>query len=71
MDGQRHLFRVSLRLCSTVLSPDQHLANFFASSAALFPLPTSSAASSQTSTPRTPQPFDVDLLKHLKVRDFR
>ncbi|XP_076061952.1 dedicator of cytokinesis protein Ziz isoform X2 [Oratosquilla oratoria] len=71
VDSQKNVFRVSLRLVSTVLSGDQHLHNFFHSSSSLIPpdmLGSSSRPSSLTGTPRTsPQPVDLDMIKHLKA----
>ncbi|XP_042890658.1 dedicator of cytokinesis protein 9-like isoform X3 [Penaeus japonicus] len=67
VDSQKNVFRVSMRLVSTVLSGDQHLHNFFQSSASLLPPIGSSGGASAASSPRSAQPMDVETLKHLKA----
>lgn len=71
MDNQKNVFRVSMRLMSTVLSPDQHLHNFFQSSSSLVPLlgPGSGGGGGGggASSPRPTQPTDGEMLKNLKV----
>lgn len=67
VDNQRNVFRVSMRLVSTVLSSDQHLHNFFQSSSSLLPLTGSSSGVCGASSPRSAQPIDIDTLKNLKV----
>ncbi|XP_069940326.1 dedicator of cytokinesis protein 9 isoform X3 [Cherax quadricarinatus] len=67
VDNQKNVFRVSMRLVSTVLSADQHLHNFFHSSASLLPLVSSSGGACAASSPRSSQPMDVETLKNLKA----
>ncbi|KAG0711143.1 Dedicator of cytokinesis protein 9 [Chionoecetes opilio] len=64
VDNQKNVFRVSMRLVSTVLSSDQHLHNFFQSSSSLLPL---SGSSGGASSPKSGQPIDIDTLKNLKA----
>ncbi|KAK4319158.1 hypothetical protein Pmani_009878 [Petrolisthes manimaculis] len=78
VDNQKNVFRMSMRLVSTILSPDQHLHNFFQSSSSLVPLlgPGSgggggggggSSSGGSASSPRPTQPTDGEMLKNLKA----
>ena len=67
IDSQKNVFKVGLRLVSTVLSSDQHLHNFFTSSSSLVhlmgetPQPASSSASKITHV------SDQETVKNLKA----
>ncbi|XP_071525241.1 dedicator of cytokinesis protein 9 [Panulirus ornatus] len=67
VDSQKSIFRVSMRMVSTVLSADQHLHNFFHSSSSLLPSVISSSGGCAATSPRSSQPMDVETLKNLKA----
>ncbi|KAB7505571.1 Dedicator of cytokinesis protein 9 [Armadillidium nasatum] len=60
VDGQKNMFKVQMRLVSTILSNDQHLTNFFNTSASLIPSDNTSI-SSNISLPKMVLTNDVEM----------
>lgn len=63
------MFKVQTRLVSTIFSTDQHIANFFNTSASLIPAD-SDPNPNNISLPKVIISNDTEMVKNLKVRYF-